>query len=146
MSGNLSHWTGYGKENLPMALQVICLEKTCQVWPDKAARKISRTLHLHCVFFNKLCQFCLAYYKKLTEIQNALSYNLWTITQRGQSLTALIRASGNDLATKIFKRAMAELIGATHRSLLCATLSPPHPHWTVGLNVNQCINTAKNSS
>lgn len=64
--------------------------------------------------FNNLCQFCLAYYKKLAEIQNALSDYLWTMTQRSKSLTALIKVSGNDLATKFFQRPMVELIGAAH--------------------------------
>lgn len=97
--------------------------------------------------FNSLCQCCSAYHKMLTEIQKVLSDDLWTMTQRDKFLTALIRIAGNDLATKFFQRAMAKLIGATH---LIPSYVVHHlllyPRWTVGLNVNQYINTVKNSS
>lgn len=69
------------------------------------------------------------------------------MTQRVKSLTTLIRVAGNDLATKFLQRATAELRGATHlivSYMLYHLLL--HPHWDVGLNVNQYINMAKTSS
>lgn len=80
-------------------------------------------------FFNNLYQYCLAYYKQLTEM-----------TQRGKFLTGLVRVAGNDLATKFFQRVIAEVTGTIHLILsYMVYYLLLHPHCTVGLNVNQYI-------
>lgn len=96
--------------------------------------------------FNNLCQCCSAYYKKLTEIQNVLSDDLWTMAQRGKvphcSYQSCRKWSGNQILSKSFRAHRSH----SFDSLLCATPSLLYPHWAVRLNVNQYINTAKNSS
>lgn len=59
------------------------------------------------------------------------------------SYKSIRKWSGNQILSKTHGRAHRR---HTLDSLLCAIPFPPHLHWTVGLNANQYINTAKSSS